>query len=146
MTGKTKATFVFDHDPYGWELVKFIKGLQQPSLAVIGITDDGDVYSGDVSMRTMVTDEGFHRDGLFDFSFFSHGRCDVPKGWACGRTEGVLERRFGSATRQMAGSSGSGHGGGLSLEKARRELLSAPQTRRSRGMLVVSSPGEEVQV
>ena len=79
-TCKSKATLVFDSDKDGWDKLKFNEVMKSPSHAVIGFTDEGDVFGGYVSVP--LTETGFFRDdGQFAFSFFSHGRCAVPQRW-----------------------------------------------------------------
>lgn len=80
-TGKDNATLVFDTDKDGWDHGKFIDVLKTPSHAVIGITNEGDIFGGYVSVHLTETDKWFRDDGQFVFSFFSHGRCDVPQRW-----------------------------------------------------------------
>ena len=80
-TGKSNSTLVFDTDTDGWDHGKFNDVLRAPSNAVIGITDEGDVFGGYVSVAINETDKWLPDDGQFAFSFFSHGRCDVPQRW-----------------------------------------------------------------
>lgn len=80
-TGKNRATIVFDTDKDGWDHGQFIDALKQPSNAVIGITEDGDVFGAFVSVAINETDQELPDEGQFVFSLFSHGRCKVPRRW-----------------------------------------------------------------
>ena len=51
---------------------------------MIGITDKGDVFGAYISVavkETVGNYKDIRDDGQFAFSFFSHGRCDVPQRW-----------------------------------------------------------------
>ena len=80
-TGRDNTTLVFDTDRDAWDHGKFNDVLRRPSNAVIGITDKGDVFGGYVSVAVNETGKWLPDDGQFAFSFFSHGRCNVPQRW-----------------------------------------------------------------
>ena len=86
-TGKTNATIVYDSSSCEWDHNKFNELLKTPSNAVIGITEDGDVFGGFVSVAIEKANHWLPDGSLFVFSLFCHWRCDVPQKWE------LLERR-----------------------------------------------------
>ena len=77
---KASATIIYDStkDPFTDQgLFDKIKGKR--NIALIGFTDDGDVFGGFYNVAVTEQDKGFYDPNMFVFSFKSRWRCETPQ-------------------------------------------------------------------
>ena len=79
--GKEHAEVVYDSAACDFSHDAFNECFESPSNAVVGITEDGDVYGGFVSVAVDQVKTFTPDPGNFIFSLASHRRCPVPQRW-----------------------------------------------------------------
>ena len=77
--GKERARIIFDSDVDEFTNASFnAKCLNKPNIAVIGFTEEGDVFGGFLEREVNEADKYFKDPNHFIFSLESHGRCKTP--------------------------------------------------------------------
>ena len=81
-TSSNNVVVIFDSDKDEFTSLSFNrKCLKRGKIAVIGITEENDVFGGYLEKAVTKTIKYLNDPNHFAFSFESHGRCETPQRW-----------------------------------------------------------------